>query len=541
MRGGTSCLAAVGIQQVLKDLAMAAKSDGSSFANAGLSRWWERSYFIFVGCVVLLGGLLRLNRYALNRSLWLDEALLALNILERRPLELIGPLDYGQAAPMGFTVATKLLTMAMGAAEPALRLIPLLSGLASLVLFYLVAVRWLPRWPALLTLALFAVSDSLADYSAQFKQYSLDVAVTLILLLAALWFSEAPRRNRALVFAAVGMIAVWFSHPAAIVLAGIGFSLLYLALRRRATSEVVQLAVVATCWLMSFAITYLLVLRSDIRSASLVGHWEFHDGFLPSPASGLAGLEKGLTILLRAFEDPLGFGLYSGVVFLYAVGVLEVLRKGGTRLFLVAPPLVAVALSGFRLYPYAGRLLLFAVPFFLLTVALGLGRVGEALRGPRRLDGILAIGLVVFVVFEPFRYGLARGLRPRELEETRPLVALLTDRYRPGDRIAVYYAAQYAYRYYSELLGFHATTMAVIRPEEEAMGRTCREVDDLRGAGRVWVLFSHKMVGPQGPEEPLLLGCLDRAGARLEEFKETGASLYLYDLAADAAPVSPAN
>ena len=54
--------------------------------------WW----------LVLLGLVPRVVRYLANRSLWGDEAALAVNIVERSFGELLGPLEYNQAAPVGF-------------------------------------------------------------------------------------------------------------------------------------------------------------------------------------------------------------------------------------------------------------------------------------------------------------------------------------------------------------------------------------------------------------------------------------------------------
>ena len=54
--------------------------------------------------LIALGIFLRVAPYAANHSLWLDEANLALNIVDR-PLEgLLRPLDYGQGAPVGFLI-----------------------------------------------------------------------------------------------------------------------------------------------------------------------------------------------------------------------------------------------------------------------------------------------------------------------------------------------------------------------------------------------------------------------------------------------------
>jgi hypothetical protein len=57
-----------------------------------------------------------------------------------------------------------------------------------------------------------------------------------------------------------------------------------------------------------------------------------------------------------------------------------------------------------------------------------------------------------------------------------------------------------------------------------------REVEELRGRRRVWFLFSHVVRSEGLDDEKLLLYLLDRVGIRLEARRETGASLYLYDL-----------
>ena len=50
---------------------------------------------------------MRIAPFWLDRSLWLDEAKLALNVLERSPARLFQPLDYEQAAPVGFLLLEK--------------------------------------------------------------------------------------------------------------------------------------------------------------------------------------------------------------------------------------------------------------------------------------------------------------------------------------------------------------------------------------------------------------------------------------------------
>ena len=206
---------------------------------------------------------------------------------------------------------------------------------------------------------------------------------------------------------------------------------------------------------------------------------------------------------------------------------------------LVSPLVVAAVLSGFRLYPFAGRLLLFAVPLMVVVSLIGMVRLFEAIPMRSTADRILAAAVFGFILFQPFRTGLARGLRPRELEEMRPLIHRLREGYREGDVVAVYYAAQYGYEYYSSVSGLSHAPAVIIKPHGDEPGEYQDEVEQLRRYMRVWVVFSHKMSGPWGAEEPIILGYLDRIGHQEERFEETGASLYLYNLEAFPTPPPP--
>ena len=65
----------------------------------------------FATGAILLGILLRLRQYVEARPLWLDEAMLSLNILTRSFQGLLQPLDQDQTAPVPFLWGEKLLTL----------------------------------------------------------------------------------------------------------------------------------------------------------------------------------------------------------------------------------------------------------------------------------------------------------------------------------------------------------------------------------------------------------------------------------------------
>ncbi|GAH86273.1 unnamed protein product, partial [marine sediment metagenome] len=123
---------------------------------------------------------IRLRNYFFNRALWLDEATLSLNIVNRDYLQLLKPLDTLQVAPIGFLFVEKFFVSIFGTNEFALRLFPLIAGILSLFFFYSVARKFTNKFIALFGLLFFVFGYYLIYYSTEVKQYEIDVLVFLL-------------------------------------------------------------------------------------------------------------------------------------------------------------------------------------------------------------------------------------------------------------------------------------------------------------------------------------------------------------------------
>ena len=200
---------------------------------------------VCISAAIVLGLALRLVQYAANRSLWFDEAMLALNILDRSAASLTATLDFNQVAPIGFLEIEKLATHAFGASELALRLFPLLLGLASVPLFAFLAMRVLAPAAAALATFLFACAPGAVYYSSEVKQYSGDVAVGVTLLaLALVLLDPSTSRRRRVTAAAVGAVAIPFSTASAFVVGGVAVAFVArFCLRRDSVSQATIAAV----------------------------------------------------------------------------------------------------------------------------------------------------------------------------------------------------------------------------------------------------------------------------------------------------------
>ena len=160
----------------------------------------------------------------------MDEAALALGIINHDITGLFGRLDYGQVAPFGFRLAVKACAVVFGESEWSLRLFPFLCGLAALPVFYFLAGRLLPRPAAAVATVLFSLATPVAVYSALLKPYSSDVLFALIVLAATHHLISSTGDRSRLVLTA-GVFAAFFSQPALLVLAACGVVVLIDALR----------------------------------------------------------------------------------------------------------------------------------------------------------------------------------------------------------------------------------------------------------------------------------------------------------------------
>ena len=97
----------------------------------------EKSKNTVLYILLFLGFVIIVREYTGGRSLWVDEAMLALN-MNRSFSELLKPLYYNQTSPILFLFAARFFTLIFGISDYSLRILPLISGLGSLYIFFLI-------------------------------------------------------------------------------------------------------------------------------------------------------------------------------------------------------------------------------------------------------------------------------------------------------------------------------------------------------------------------------------------------------------------
>jgi hypothetical protein len=484
-----------------------------------------------VAGLLALGAVLRLRQYASGRSLWVDEALLAWNLVERPVRDLGLPLDDFQAAPLGFLLLARAAIALLGPDEYGLRLVPLLSGLLSLPLFWAVARRVASRPAAALAVGLFAISHPLVYYAAECKQYSTDVLATLLVGLLALRLDEEGRPGRRVALAGAGAFAVVASYAGVLAVGATAAVMVGVRIARGRWRSLAEVGPVLLAWLAAGAAHWVLHLRHVEPNPYWLEFWR--GAFMPLAPSSLADLAWFPTAALEIFSEPGGFRLPGLALVAALAGSAAIGRRGLPALYLIAPIALALVASGFQRYPFSGRLLLFAVPALLLLVAEG---AIVALASHLPAGRSLGVAFAAVLCAHPAVCAGYHLVRPVSREELRPVISYVAGRLEPGDLVYVYYGARWAFRFYAPRHAFRRDQVIEGTASRADWRGYLRQLDAFHGRARVWLLFSHVHTKSGVDEEAFFLQALAARGHQLESAHAPGAAAYLYDLRGESDP-----
>jgi len=392
--------------------------------------------------LVGLGVVWRVVRYATGQPLWGDEAFLAVNLLLRDPAGLLRPLDYYQIAPVGFLWGELAVVGWLGKSEWVLRLIPFLSGLASLGLFVRFASKTLDRRSALMAVGILAAAFYPVRHATEIKPYATDLLFSMMTTTLAwsVWLDRESAR-RWLILGGLVALGVWCSYPLVFVVAGVGVVLgLGVAARPSRRSVLLYLGfgtIGATSWLAS----YILVAREQAKSAPFYTSLQTWEGAFPpfeacwKMGSWLLDVHTG-----NMLAYPHGGNNFAsvGTAVLVAVGAWTLLRSRPALLAILLSPLAANLLAAcLRRYPYgtSARTSLFMAPAFCLLAGVGMVALIRKVPGARRrrlyrlaTAGMAGLILVMTVVDLAWPYkNYEDGLNRRAIVD-------LARRTGPGDR-----------------------------------------------------------------------------------------------------------
>jgi 4-amino-4-deoxy-L-arabinose transferase-like glycosyltransferase len=497
--------------------------------------WLGIGYVGWLWIIAGAGIAARLEQYFFNRSLWLDESLMALNVLHRSFAQLTHPLQYQLVAPLAWLFAEKSCSLLLGPHELSLRLVAIVGGSAAVLLVGLLARHLLRPRSALVTIALFAFSPPLIYYSSELKPYGTDPAACGLLWLLGFWTLRGrPSRLRLMILAVAGAGLFWFSHPVLFVACGFGIAIVIAALTGRDWARLARFVPVFLTWAVSFAVDYWFTLRASSQNVGLPHAYPFFTfpirlSTVDTALQSIFGMQQTQVTLL------LGVTLLAAVA-----GAIHFWREDRVGCcFLVLPVLFALTASSLHLYPLPGRFYLFFSPALFLLVGAGVEEIWVSAR-----SRALPIALLLLLLFQPVVTTAQVVRHHMPAEELRPVLQYVQHHQLRGDTWYIYYYATPPYEYYAEAYGLTGNNVVLggsfRHPAHERKDWDVFQEDFSKLHGRrVWVIFSHNWTSNGVDEPAYALHILDRMGTRKDAHLEYGAAVYLYELRPPALEVHP--
>src|SRR5688500_14452792 len=215
----------------------------------------------------------RAVRFLEQRPLWIDEVLIALNVLPNGPPDFLQPLELSQISPVGFLIGEWLVTRAAGAGEQALRFLPFVASIAALIAFNRLARRTLEPATALLATALAALSPLLIYYAGEIKSYTFDWLGAVLLMHATLSLAEDRNPRAWMRWSGIAGFGALMSTAAPFFVAGCALALLAVP-AIRAPRTVSRRVLAASPAVLLIALPYFSPYPTDFRRLSTQYHCE---------------------------------------------------------------------------------------------------------------------------------------------------------------------------------------------------------------------------------------------------------------------------
>lgn len=544
-----------------EETALTEEPDAPPPPQGPLSSSVRRIYTVLVGLVMLAGIVGAVRVWLSDRGLWNDELYIALNIRDVSVRGLFGPLLYVQVAPPGWLVTEKGLLKLLGDSEQVLRAPAMIATVATIVLVVVAARRAVGRWGTLVAAALVAFSPAVMTYAGELKQYAVEAAVALVLLIIAdMYVAEegggARRRWLAIGWLVAGVVGALLSYTALLVIAAVIASVTFVLLLRRRRPHL-WLFLLASVPVLAASIS-LVVRRMTLPQLSNQDNF-FPDG-LPPRHAGIGQLIGWLPRMWDGFvATPLGWALPPLVLLVVLGGLLSLYLRGRLcwAVLLAAAPLAAIGAAAVHGLPIQGRVSLYLLPVMAILVA---ACVDGAIRGAtyvwrttdrhwwsRNRTAVAAVLTVAAVVAtggtvafagvlspNPAKARLAGGpdkvepaaaaavrevTQPYDRDNGRAVLRDVARQLKPGDKVLAYQFSKPLVDWYAPQLRLPLIGLATLAKPAACPPDSLTKA--IAGASRVWYVHGARLSSDPYDVNDRIVGALQAHG-RLVSAKSFG-------------------
>ncbi len=400
--------------------------------------------------IIIFAIAIRIYIFSFDKSLWLDEAALALNILDRNFLELFTPLIYAQSAPPLFLILVKLSTLFFGNFEYVLRFIPFMMSLGSVIAFYYLLEYLFKNNNKVImavTLFLFSINFPLLYYTAELKQYSSDVLFVILAFLFYFKYFKDLTPKKEIVFGFLSIIFPLFSFGS--IFAFCSLAILSFAKKLKKDKGSCGSFIFPMIFTLGLIIEYFLFFKNLNPTMNIYKYWV--------PYFINFDILKGVKIFIYIFQYYF-YSFYTALcaIVLFVLGSIYLFKNKRDIFYSFMLMIFGAFLASFlNIYPLYERLSLFLYPVFLIIIACcAYFLLEDDKLKPFWIKIIVSCLIGIFVL----NMCLVNFLKPEYYlkEDIKPLVEklLCEVKHNNKDKILVFKHSHLSWEYYTKYRGY---------------------------------------------------------------------------------------
>lgn len=315
--------------------------------------------------------------------MWNDECALALNLINN--WNFFSPLEYSQAAPQLFMYLSKILYTILPYKTIALRIIPLISSIISIFIFYKLTVKlFLKRISVYIATILFSICYPLCYYAQEFKQYSSDVFCFLLILLSYFYIDKLDNNNyKKIIYGITCSILMWIS-----------FSSIFAIL-----SILAALIIYNRKKIKDLALCYIPIIINFVIFAICNMHLNNNE-FLHTYWDN-AFINKGFIKFVELFISNIQYIFNTGLPFFYIIIAIVIMiiksKREISNSLIILPLCFTLILSYVKIYPFSTRVVLFLIPVLIILAA----KILDYINTKYKIINIILYSIIIITLLIP--------------------------------------------------------------------------------------------------------------------------------------------
>lgn len=452
-------------------------SGGVNKIKEEITSFFKKYWFgVVISIILFYGFIFRLEGFIIREN-WIDEIALACNFVENNGfLWIFKPLNHDQIAPPLFLAAAKIFTTIFKGAEWSYRIIPALSAMASIPVFYFVSKKFLSaRHSIIFANFLYAVNFALIRYATEFKQYQTDILIFMVLLL---YLSNKNLQNidfkGGVKYSIIFTIAFFVSQPTIFLVFGFVLYNVILKIKTDGIKDIKNLLKICAVPVIPliFVLLYKYLTPKDLTD--FMNDW-WDDGFITF---------KNFFHIIVENTNFFFYNIkcfYMLAPFIFAGFFVYIFKRNKTTdIFMLS--LFGVFLAGMlKFYPYLHRLILFLFPFFILFIC----KIFDYFKFKNKgLNKVFTIGIIAFSflflnLYLNYVICKNRNITFVGISRARTATLILNELHKKGEPVFVPESNRIFYAFYDDCIGlkFKEETIWLDEMTEESLSKIANTID----------------------------------------------------------------